>query len=116
RRHAYLSPDGDRPLSEQAKRIRWREPITRRVLQAHETPSARVLMGEMVERTVLLMSAGSHGAETWLTVAGAPLHDPDGNNSGGVLVYTDVTHERTLARDLSAVAVDHARLLGTLAE
>lgn len=116
RRLASLSPGLERPLFEQVERIRWREPITRRVLRPEETPSARVLMGEAIERVVLLVSSGSQGADTWLAVAGAPLHDADGSNNGGVLVYTDVTHERTLARDLSAVAVEHARLLGTLAE
>ena len=116
RRLARLSPDLERPVFEQIERIHWREPISRRTLRAHETPSARILMGEVIERTVLLISAGSHGADTWVAVAGAPLHDADGRNNGGVLVYTDVTHERTLARDLSAVAVEHARLLGTLAE
>ncbi len=116
RRLTRLSPDLERPVFEQIERIRWREPITGRVLDAHETPSARVLTGEVIERAVLLISAGSHGADIWLSVAGAPLHDADGRTDGGVLVYTDVTHERTLARDLSAVAVEHARLLGTLAE
>ena len=32
------------------------------------------------------------------------------------MVYTDVTRERTLARDLAATALEHAHLLGQLAE
>jgi DNA-binding NarL/FixJ family response regulator len=49
-------------------------------------------------------------------VDGVPLREASGGLTGAVLVYTDVTRERTLARDLAATALEHARLLGQMAE
>jgi PAS domain S-box-containing protein len=108
--------DSDRPLPEQVDRYRPRDPVSRRVLQATETPSARVLRGEVVDRAELLVWHAEQKSDAWLHVDGVPLQDASGRPNGAVLVYTDVTRERTLARDLAATALEHARLLGQLAE
>lgn len=108
--------DPDRPLAEQVDRYRPRDPSSRRVLQATETPSARVLRGEVVDRAELLVWHAEQQSDAWLHVDGVPLQDAAGHLNGAVLVYTDVTRERTLARDLAATALEHARLLGQLAE
>ena len=94
--------DPDRPLAEQVDRYRPRDPSSRRVLQATETPSARVLRGEVVDRAELLVWHAEQQSDAWLHVDGVPLQDAAGHLNGAVLVYTDVTRERTLARDLAA--------------
>jgi DNA-binding CsgD family transcriptional regulator/PAS domain-containing protein len=104
------------PFIEQTGRYRSRDPLSRRPLRLEERPSARVLAGQVVERAEVLVWQPERQADYWLRVDGVPLRDANGAVSGAVLVYTDVTRERTLARDLAATALEHAQLLGRLAD
>jgi DNA-binding CsgD family transcriptional regulator len=104
------------PFTEQIGRYRSRDPANRRPLRPDERPSARVLAGETVEGAEVLVWHPELQADFCLRVDGVPMRDEHGNLNGAVLVYTDVTRERTLARDLAATALEHARLLGKLAD
>lgn len=116
RRIGGVMYDPERPLPEQVDRYGVRDPISRRPLRPEETPSARVLGGEVVERAEVLLRHAVQHSDVWVHVDGVPLRDTSGSLTGAVLVYTDVTRERTLARDLAATALEHARLLGQMAE
>src|SRR5205823_12215886 len=72
--------------------------------------------GEVVAGTELLVYHPDRNIDAWIRVDGVPLRDVHGKSSGAVLLYTDITRERTLARDLAATALEHAKLLGKLAD
>jgi DNA-binding CsgD family transcriptional regulator/PAS domain-containing protein len=92
------------------------DPGERRLLRKRETPAVRVLAGEQVHGAEVRVQEAERNLDIWLRIDGVPLRESSGRVSGAVLVYTDVTRERTLARDLAATALEHARLLGKLAE
>jgi DNA-binding CsgD family transcriptional regulator len=108
--------EANRPWSDQLTGYLTFDPAIRRKLPVQEHPSARVLSGEVVQDTEVLIRHPGREADYWLRVDGVPLRSPSGRVAGAVLAYTDVSRERTLARDLAATALEHARLLGRLAE
>jgi DNA-binding CsgD family transcriptional regulator len=115
-RNEGLEPERDRPLSEQVSRYRSREPLTRRGLRPPEAPSALVLAGQAVERLEMLVWNPDRQQDMWLKVMGRPVFDSRGAITGAVMVYSDVTSERTLARDLEATLLAHARVLARMDE
>jgi GAF domain-containing protein len=106
----------DRPWADQLDGYVAYEPFDRHELRADEAPAARVLAGERVVDEELVLRHAAPGVDQWLRVDGVSLRDARGRPSGAILVFTDVTRERMLARDLAATALEHARLLGELAE
>lgn len=109
-----LEPDPHRPLPEQVDRYRSRDPVSGRDIGPHESPAARVMSGEVVRGAEILVWDPDRQTDMWLMVMGRPVFEADGSVAGGVMVYSDVTSERTLARDLTATALAHARVLGEL--
>ena len=107
-----LDPDSDRPLPEQVDRYRSRDPVSGRDLRPHESPAARVMAGQVINGAEILVWDPDRQTDRWLSVMGRPVFEADGTVAGGVMVYSDITSERTLARDLTATALAHARLLG----
>jgi DNA-binding CsgD family transcriptional regulator len=116
RRIGGVLPDRTRPLQEQVDVYRSREPLTGRRLRPDETLAARVLAGEHVESYEHLIERPGEAAPVWLHSSGVPLYDERGHLTAAVMVFSDVTRERELMRDLSATAVQHARLLGEMTE
>jgi DNA-binding CsgD family transcriptional regulator len=90
------------------------DPATLRPLRPEEAPWVRALAGAASPPLeVLRLGAGGH--EHWLRLAANPVAGPEGLQAV-VLILTDITVERHLARDLAATAAEHARLLGELTE
>jgi DNA-binding CsgD family transcriptional regulator len=111
-----LEPERSRPLSEQVGRYQSRDPLTGRGLRPHEAPSALVLEGQIVARVEILVWNPVRQQDMWVKVTGQPVFDKRGAITGAVMVYSDVTPERSLARDLEATVLAHARVLGKIAE
>jgi DNA-binding CsgD family transcriptional regulator/GAF domain-containing protein len=115
RRIAGNHHDWSRPLADQVSDFMIRD-MDGRLLQPEETPGARALRGErMVEFEGLMRPPGSN-ADITVRIAAVPLRATDGQIDGALIVYTDVTREKLALRDLQATALNHARLLGQLAE
>ncbi|MDQ3808763.1 MAG: LuxR C-terminal-related transcriptional regulator, partial [Chloroflexota bacterium] len=89
-----------------------RDVVTRQRLPVDELPTTRSLRGERVLGAELLIRRAEDGADRHVRASSVPLVRPDGTISGAVTVFTDVTRERVLDRDLAATALAHARLLG----
>jgi PAS domain-containing protein len=106
----------DRPWADQVAGFVVRDSTCDRLLRAEDAPAARALKGETVRGTELLVHQVDRNVDTWIRIDAVPLRHAEGQASGAVLVYTDVTRERTLARDLAATALEHAKLLGKLTE
>jgi DNA-binding CsgD family transcriptional regulator len=109
-----LEPEQHLPLAEQVGRYRSREPLTGRGLRPQEAPSALVMTGKIVKRVEILVWSPDQQQDLWLNVTGRPVFDNRGAISGAVMVYSDVTSQRSLARDLEATALAHARVLAKL--
>jgi DNA-binding CsgD family transcriptional regulator/PAS domain-containing protein len=106
----------DRPWADQVAGFDAYDPLSRRPLRGEQTPADRALAGETVGAAEVLLRQPGRKMDLWLRIDAEPLRDARGRASGAVLVYTDVTRERTLARDLAATALEHAKLLGKLTE
>jgi PAS domain S-box-containing protein len=83
-------------------------------------PVRRALRGENAEETEIWMQSKNAGAGKWIRAAGRPLFDSRGAVSGAVVVFRDVTGQKTLENDLElsrAQSVSNARLsaLGRMA-
>src|SRR5260370_1391648 len=68
-----LATETNRPLPEQVDRYLARDPHSRQLLRPEETASARVLAGQVIERSELLVSHAERQSDVWLLVAGTPL-------------------------------------------
>ncbi len=110
------APGGPAPRTEQTAGSQLREPLTDRPLTSEETPIARALAGETVASCEYVFRHPGESADAWIRASAAPLRSVDGQITGAVAVFTDVTHERRLVRELSATALENARLLGELSE
>jgi DNA-binding NarL/FixJ family response regulator len=106
----------DRPWADQVAGYETCDPVGRHPMRAEDAPAARALAGGTVRAAEILVRQPGQTIDLWLRVDAEPLRDVRGRVSGAILVYTDVTRERTLARDLAAIALEHAKLLGSLAE
>jgi DNA-binding CsgD family transcriptional regulator len=111
-----LDPEPHRPLAEQVGRYRSREPLTGRGLRPQEAPSALVMAGQVIQHAEILVWNAERQQDMWLNVTGRPVFDNRGAINGAVMVYSDVTSERVLARDLETTARAHARLLAEIYE
>jgi DNA-binding CsgD family transcriptional regulator len=74
------------------------------------------MAGQVVQRVEILVWNPDRQQDMWLNVTGRPVFDRHGAITGAVMVYSDITSERSLARDLAATALAHARVLARLDE
>ena len=109
-----LEPERDRPLPEQVWRYRSREPLSGRELRPQEAPSALALAGQIVQCVEILVWNPARQEDMRLNVMGRPVFDSRGAIVGAVMVYSDLTPQRNLLRDLEATALAHARVLAKL--
>ncbi len=78
------------------------DPHTGRQLAEEESPIARALTGEAVRDYEYTFRRDGEDSDTWIKTSAAPLLDGDGEVSGVVSVFFDVTSERLLSRALEA--------------
>ncbi len=79
-----------------------RDPLSGRQLKDDESPIARALAGESVRDYEYTFRRAGEEADTWISTSAAPLLDADGEVSGVVSTFFDVTKERLLGRALEA--------------
>jgi DNA-binding CsgD family transcriptional regulator/GAF domain-containing protein len=108
-------PEGS-SIEEWAEALQMRDPHTGRLLEHEEHLWSRVLAGEEVDEFDVLLRAPGQSDDWCLHASGTPLRDEAGEVTGGVLVFSDVTREHHLVRDLSAIALENVRLLRELEE
>ena len=112
---ASLDPSAEPPreLLARISRLALRNSLGR-IIPREETPSMRVLTGEVLSglNAVELGVIDENERETLLIATGAPLHDLNGMITGGVCIYRDVSERRSdaaqsrdLFRDLLSIAV-----------
>ncbi len=97
-------PPPDQPFAERILRCQPRDPATGRPLAVSELPLARAFSGaaDRVEAQEILIRSPGAASDTWIQGSAVPLRDADGRITGAVGVYSDVTRERELTRDLAA--------------
>jgi PAS domain S-box-containing protein len=107
--------DPDRSVAEQAADL-----DLRRVPDEEHMPAGallgRVLAGEEIRTYEATFRPAGAESEHWLQASAVPLRDSSTAIVGGVVVVTDVTHERRLAGDLAATVRQNLYLHGALAE
>ncbi|HLH21158.1 MAG TPA: PAS domain-containing protein [Chloroflexota bacterium] len=103
-------PAPERPVPELAAYYLPRDAATGRVLAPGETTLGRALAGETVPRFEYLFRRPGADADTWVQSSAVPLRDEAGRITGAVGVFSDVTRERQLMRELAA-SEERLRLL-----
>ena len=93
---------GDQPLAERVRLYQLRDPASGRPLEFEELPVARALAGETVQAHEYLLRRPGTTEDIWVHASAVPLRDPDGRVTGAVGLFSDVTRERTLMRELAA--------------
>lgn len=110
RRISGVAPETVVPVADQSVDYQLREPRTGRPLAPEETPVARALNGEFVERFEYTFRRPGEPVDAWVQATATPLMGADGQITGAVTVFEEVTEQRTqaLERDdfLSAAAHD----------
>lgn len=110
RRISGEQPAAGPPVRDQTEAYVLREPVTGRALAPEETPIARAVAGEEVNGYEYTFRRPTDGEEVWVRTAAVPLRTPDGQITGAVAVFDDVTAQRRLERQrddfLSAAAHD----------
>jgi PAS domain S-box-containing protein len=96
------SPTAGQPVMQQTASFHAYEPKSGRPLAIPEMPVARALKGERVQGFEYISRRQPDDAEAWLQASAVPLRDAEGQISGAVAVFSDVTAERRLVRDLAA--------------
>ncbi len=89
-------------VPERAASYCLRNADTEHELKPAETPLGRAMAGEAVRGADLLARGLEASADRYVRASAVPLYDVDGKHKGAVGVFSDVTHERTLLRDLAA--------------
>jgi PAS domain S-box-containing protein len=83
-------------------------------LTAEQWPLWRVLRGEILAGASAMEARARtvDGRELWISTTGAPIHTPDGQVTGAVLIARDVTARRALERQVAeqAAAAERTRL------
>jgi PAS domain S-box-containing protein len=95
------SPTAGRPVMQQTASFHAYEPATGRPLAIPEMPVARALRGERVQDFEYISRREVDDSERWLQASAVPLRDAEGKVSGAVAVFSDVTAERRLVRELA---------------
>jgi PAS domain S-box-containing protein len=83
-------------------------------MHPQEWPLARAIeAGEMVSGEELLYQCGD-GVRRWLRVNAAPIRNPDGEITGGVVVFNDIDRQKRAADDMRFLAEVTSTLHSTL--
>ena len=82
------------PRAEWAKAFGLFVPGTNQLFPADELPLPRAIRGEDVPETEVFVRNAQVPDGAWTSVTGAPLKDADGQLTGGVVVFRDVTHQK----------------------
>lgn len=110
RRISGAAPVADIPVADQAMTYQLQEPRTGRPLQPEETPVARALAGEPVDRFEYTFRRPGSSDDAWVSANAAPLIGAEGQVLGAVVVFEEVTERRERQRErddfLSAAAHD----------
>jgi PAS domain S-box-containing protein len=116
--HQLFGHDSDREyttlsLTERAQRLLVFDEHGQPVPEG-QWPQWRVLRGELLAgaTAVDLQVQTLDGREVWVNTTGAPIHGPDGQVTGVVLIVRDVTARRQLERQVA----EQERLFRTLVE
>jgi signal transduction histidine kinase len=98
-----------RPLDERAQRLLLFDEQGQ-LLSPEQWPHWRVLRGEILAGATALEGRVRtvDGRELWISTTGAPMHGPDGQVRGTVLITRDVTARRALERQASEQAAEQA--------
>lgn len=81
-------------------------------MSLENSPSGRALRGEAVPQMECIID-GQHGHDTWLRCSASPLRDDEGAIQGAVVIFDDITEQRTLSREeahqraLAAAMIEH---------
>ena len=90
------------------------DPVTRAEIPRADLAMTRALRGEIVSRAETIVSRAGLG-EIWLVSSAVPLHDAKGEVSGAVVVFSDITREKSLIRELGASEERFRSLYETIA-
>jgi diguanylate cyclase (GGDEF)-like protein/PAS domain S-box-containing protein len=90
------------------------DPKTRKPVKREQLAMSRALRGERVNRVEAIVQR--EGApEVWLESSSVPLHNASGALTGAVVVFSDVTRERSLVSELAASEERFRSLYGMIA-
>ncbi len=79
-----------------------RDPITQAELPADQLPIIRALEGEVVEGFEYVLCRPDRLGDVSIIASASPIRGANGEVTAAVMVYSDVTRERALARDLAS--------------
>ncbi|HUY60306.1 MAG TPA: GAF domain-containing protein, partial [Candidatus Dormibacteraeota bacterium] len=90
------------------------DPVTRRPLERRELAMSRALRGEQVDRAeTVVQLRGS--PERYLESSAVPLRNAGGTVSGALVIFSDITREKSLVGDLAASEERFRTLYGMVA-
>jgi diguanylate cyclase (GGDEF)-like protein/PAS domain S-box-containing protein len=90
------------------------DPQTRQPVARRQLAMSRALRGETVSRVESIVLQEGR-AEIWLESSAVPLHNADGVLTGAVIVFSDITRERSLVGELAASEERYRYLYGMVA-
>jgi len=90
------------------------DPKTRQPISNRQLAMARALRGEPVSRVEAIVQRDGL-ADIWLETSAVPLHNTDGVLTGALVVFSDVTRERSLVSELAASEERFRSLYGMVA-
>jgi diguanylate cyclase (GGDEF)-like protein/PAS domain S-box-containing protein len=90
------------------------DPETEKPLTAEQRALPRALRGETIKRAESLVRREGH-PDLWLESAAVPLRNAGGAMTGALVIFSDVTRERMLIRELAASAERFRYLYGMVA-
>ncbi|HLH26705.1 MAG TPA: PAS domain S-box protein [Chloroflexota bacterium] len=109
-------PNPRQPLADQADVFRLRYPATGLPIPPHATPVGRALAGETVHDFEYAFTRPGETEERLVQASAVPLHDAGGQITAALAVFSDVTRERRLVRDLAASEERYRRIVETSRE
>ncbi len=111
-----ISPDPQQPLPNQAEAFRLRDPDSGLAIPPEATPIGRALAGETVHDFEYAFTRPGEYGERLVQASAVPLHDAEGVVTAALAVFSDVTRERRLVRDLAASEERYRRIVETSRE
>jgi diguanylate cyclase (GGDEF)-like protein/PAS domain S-box-containing protein len=90
------------------------DPATRQVVPRRQLAMSRALRGETVSRVESIVQREGF-PDVWLESSAVPLHNADGALIGALVVFSDVTRERSLVGELAASEERFRSLYGMVA-
>jgi DNA-binding CsgD family transcriptional regulator/PAS domain-containing protein len=101
---------------DQLEALEVRDPLTNRLLQPEESPSARALAGEAVVEYEARVRLRGAAESRWMRISAVPMYGGDATIVGSVSIFTDISPERALWSNLHASARENSRLVSELQE